>query len=69
MQEEIAGAENVAVQTVNNVISDFSNINNLAKSGKVAAEHATDFESPPYARASPATPWDCRPAIAWGRWP
>ena len=38
-QEEIAAAVDVAVQTVANKISDFSNFGNLAKNGKTHANH------------------------------
>jgi hypothetical protein len=48
-QEEIAEAEDVAVQTVSNRIGDFSNFGQMSKIGKpAAANHLTDFDPPIY---------------------
>ena len=47
-QEEIAAAEDVAQQTLSDLVKSFTEIGNLAKSGKAAAEHATDFDPPIY---------------------
>jgi predicted transcriptional regulator len=43
-QEEIAEAEDVAVQTVSNKIGDFSNFGQMSKNGKTTAEYLTDFD-------------------------
>jgi hypothetical protein len=47
-QEEIATAVEAPQQTVADVIGCFTDIGNLAESGKAAASHATEFQVPIY---------------------
>ena len=47
-QEEIAAAEDVAVQTISNRIEGFSKFAHLSKNGKTHAEYLDDFATPVY---------------------
>lgn len=47
-QEEIAEMEGTPRQTIADLTKSFAEIGNVSKSGKSAAEHATDFEVPIY---------------------
>ncbi len=47
-QQEIANAVGVPQKTVDDTLSEFGNLANLAKTDRVAAEHATGFEPPIY---------------------